>query len=279
MYDTLVLPGISIHMTTLLGALDVLYDRKKVQSVNTYIGTSSGAICGYLLALGYTPIDIFVHLCVSPMLHELGNVNLINMISGKGAVDFFIIRKKLEEMTLTKVNEFLTLKQLYDKLGKTLVCCTYNLTKKKIEYVSRLNYPDLPCTVALQMSANIPLVFSDFKYFNNYYIDGGILDKFPIHESLKYDGKHILGVTTPPAHREYKCTPSTDILNYVHDLVSIPLDHKLHTMLTNNDIPERCTVHVIKTLDVSFLQFDQTRVELYKLFTHGYEQMNIKFST
>ena len=56
--DTLVLCGASINGIVLLGCLQYLHDKDCLQRIQNYVGTSSGGMLGYLLALRYTPIDI-----------------------------------------------------------------------------------------------------------------------------------------------------------------------------------------------------------------------------
>ena len=61
-FDTLVLCGSSIKCMTILGSLQYAYDHALLSKITKYIGTSSGSICCYLLAIGYTPIEIIVYL-------------------------------------------------------------------------------------------------------------------------------------------------------------------------------------------------------------------------
>ena len=44
----------------------------------------------------------------------------------------------------------------------------------RTEYLSYLNHPNMQCLIALRMSCNLPIIFSQFKYLNCYYLDGGM---------------------------------------------------------------------------------------------------------
>ena len=55
-YDTLVLAGASSKCIVTLGAIQYAYDNFLLKNLQTYIGTSSGAMICYLLAIGYTPV-------------------------------------------------------------------------------------------------------------------------------------------------------------------------------------------------------------------------------
>ena len=60
-YDTLVLPGGGIKGLILLGGVQYLIDNYYMKNIKNFVGTSIGSIIGYLLIIGYTPIEIFVY--------------------------------------------------------------------------------------------------------------------------------------------------------------------------------------------------------------------------
>jgi predicted acylesterase/phospholipase RssA len=43
------------------------------------------------------------------------------------------------------------------------------------------------------MSSNLPLIFENFKYGNNFYIDGGVSDNFAIDVGIS-KGNKIIGI-------------------------------------------------------------------------------------
>ena len=60
-FDTIVLSGGSIKGIVTLGALQYAKENYLLENIKTYIGTSSGAIISYLLAIGYNPIEMIVY--------------------------------------------------------------------------------------------------------------------------------------------------------------------------------------------------------------------------
>ena len=180
MYDTIIISGGASKGIAALGALQALIDRKMIGNVKKYIGTSVGAIISYLLCIGYSPIELIISLRNSTIFDELNVFNITNIIIGEGVTKWSIINSFIEKLTLEKTGYFLTLKDVYEKFKKELICCTYNQTLKKKEYISYKNFPNLPCLIALRMSSNLPFIFDRFKYMNNYYIDGGIVDNLPL---------------------------------------------------------------------------------------------------
>ena len=99
-FDTIVLAGGSTKGLLTLGALQYAYDNNIIKNINTFIGTSAGAILCFLLIIGYTPIEIIVYLCVNQLVEKLQNFNIVGMLNGYGATSFSSIYEHLEKMTI-----------------------------------------------------------------------------------------------------------------------------------------------------------------------------------
>ena len=180
-FDTLVLSGEGIDGIITLGCLQFLYDKKLLNNINTYIGTSSGTMCGFLLSIGYTPIEIVMYLHENSIFDSVFNFSLFALFKQSGLFDFSNIYNCLEEMTVLKLGYVPTLLELYNKHNKKLITTTYNFTKKKTEYIDYISYPNLSCLMAIQMSSSIPILFSNCVYNNDIYIDGAVTNNFPIN--------------------------------------------------------------------------------------------------
>jgi len=87
-YDTLVLAGAGVKGILTLGALQCAYDNFLLRDIKIYIGTSSGAIICFLLAIGYTPIEIVVYICTNKLMEKLQHFNIVAMINGSGASSY-----------------------------------------------------------------------------------------------------------------------------------------------------------------------------------------------
>lgn len=221
-FDTLVLSGGGIKGINILGGIQAALDCGFLKNVNNYIGTSVGAIIGYLLAIGYTPIEIMISIQNGKWLEKLQNYDMVSMMNGNGCVNYNVVNEALEKLTLDKIGKYLTLQGLKTCYNKSLVCVTYNMTTCVTEYLSYENYPDLPCLTALRMSANIPVVFDRFKYMDSYYIDGGITDNFAIKKAEEI-GTKILGFYNNISRTFLKDEPSEGLVLYILKLLQIPM--------------------------------------------------------
>jgi len=179
-YDTLVISGGALKGFAILGCLQCLVDQNKLSGVHKYIGTSIGAIIGYLLCIGYTPIEIMVYLAKSNLMERLAKFDVLQAMHNHGAVSFSIINEVLEKMTIEKIGRLITLGELRDRFGKTLICCTFNLSSQEQEFKTSDDHPEMPCLVALRMSSNLPVLFEPFLYEHSYYVDGCVISTFPI---------------------------------------------------------------------------------------------------
>ena len=271
-YDVLVLSGGSHKGMILLGAIQSAIDNVDnmlLQNVTTYVGTSAGSMISYLMAIGYTPIEIMVYICTHRILERLHAFNLVAMINGDGAISYTPIQETLEKMTLDKIGKFLTMKELKDKYNKTLVCATYNKTRQIMEYISPENYPDLPCLIAVKMSSNIPMLFGRFRYMGFEYVDGGISDNFPIIEAEKY-GQKILGITLrPKLETDNSEDESEGFLEHLFVLLYVPINQS--TVFRISLATKKSKIIQIPSGKLSFLNFNIRSAAKLDMFSEGYQ--------
>lgn len=268
-FDTLVLAGGSGKGLVVLGALQYAFEQNFFNNIDTYIGTSSGAVLCFLLSIGYTPTEIIVYLCVNRFFEKVVHFNIVNMINDNGAITFAGFQEVLEKMTVSKIGRLPTLKEVYEKYNKTLIITTYNLSKQQVEYLSHENSPDLPCLVALRMSCNLPLIFERFNYNNNFYIDGGLVDNFPIDLAYKM-GKKSLGILIDNT-LEQNVTKYKNIVEYIYVLLSIPSKKYLEEKIKNK--PENSFVVELDCGNISNFDFSIDNIKKLDLFSTGYTQM------
>jgi predicted acylesterase/phospholipase RssA len=269
-YDTMVLSAGGIKGLFLLGGIQAVIDNNLCKKIDKYVGTSVGCILGYLLAIGYTPIEIMVSFYTNHWLEKMQSFNLVSMINGNGATSFTPLHEALEKMTLQKIGRFLTLGKLREIYGKTLICVTYNMTVCMTEYIGPDNYPDLPCLTALRMSSNLPLIFDRFKYMDNYYIDGAFSDNFPILKGQEI-GKKVLGIFVKINEKSLQDDPEDGIITYFLRLLQIPMAQS--TKDKNNLATEKCDLIGIDTDMRNFVDFDIKSKMRLDMFSKGYENV------
>ena len=276
-WKTVVLSGGALRGFALLGSLQALYDRGKLVSAQKYIGTSIGAIIGYLLCIGYTPVEIMVYLCQEKCIEYISSqIDVIHSFSGKGMLPFSPIRSILETMTLRKSEVLLTLKALRDHYGKQLVCCTYNYTRGELEFLDDQSHPHLGCLEALQMSSSLPFLFEPFCYQNCLYLDGALISNFPLFHTSSLSDIPILGIRFRKTKRGNPCfvqeesSSSSTILEFCYQLLTIPTDFM--DQLLNDPLRSNCSLIEIDLSDCDhFFNFHLSNTHRFDMFSRGYE--------
>jgi NTE family protein len=272
-FDTLVISGNSVKGIVTLGALQYATDNFLLNKITTLIGTSCGAMCCYLLAIGYTPIEIIVYICTNQLFEKLQQFNVIAMLNGSGASSFTTIQEQLEKMTISKVGKFLTLKDIKTMFNKTLICVSHNITTNKTEYLGPDNYPDLPCLIAIRMSSNLPLIFDHYKYDGSFWLDGGISNNFPINKGCEL-GNKILGIFVNREQEEFKV--DSNILEYIYKLMFIPIDKSQEYMIDHSleKYNKKDDTIILKLCfsKFKFFDFSANSVDKLEMFSAGYQQ-------
>ncbi len=269
-YNTLVLSGGSVRGIAILGALQYAYDNYLLTKVTTFIGTSAGAMICYLLCIGYTPVEIIVYLCTHQLMERLQSFNIVAMLQGRGASSFNQLAEHLEKMTIAKIGYLPTIGDIHEKLGKSLICSTHNLTESRTEYIRHETHPKVPCITALRMSANLPLVFERYRYGHCLYVDGGISDNFPI-QLADDPGSKTLGILLAKDKSRLEEGAELNTLEYIYDLMFVPIDQSVVYKISN--VSERCNVVRIPASKFKFFNFNLSSPTKLNLFSEGYEHM------
>ncbi len=165
-----------------LGACHYLATQNKLESINTFIGTSVGSAVAFMLAIGYEPLDFFSKICTDDInkCWEY-DISLRQIVLDWGAINHKKFKEYVEECIIEKLGFLPTFEQFYFLTGKIFICSAWCLTSEQHKtYFNFLNTPDILISDAIIASCAIPGIFTKVKINNHYYIDGGIFDCCPI---------------------------------------------------------------------------------------------------
>jgi NTE family protein len=193
-YDTLVLSGGGIKGLAHLGALKYLFEQKIIDSIKNYVACSVGTIVSYLIIIGYKPDDLFVFFKILN-IDNLKSINFENILSDYGVDNGQLLIKLLEILTLNKFGKkTFTFLELYNKTNIKFTTTSVCLNTKSIEYFNYENNPDMDVLLAIRMSIAIPFIFSPVKHNDKYYVDGGLMNNYPI-DFVNENIDNIIGIT------------------------------------------------------------------------------------
>lgn len=182
--DTLCLSGGGFGGLTYLGILKNLLDEKffNFKNIKKIVGVSIGSIVGFFLSLNYQINDLikfFYRFDIKKLEPDIDCENLFNLFGLlKGDKIITMIKTFLYEKT-KKYD--ITFKALYKFSNINFIIIATNYTKMKEAEFSFKKTPNFSVLKAIRMSISIPIIFTPVRYKNNIYVDGGILNNFPLN--------------------------------------------------------------------------------------------------
>ena len=176
----LILSGGGVKGIAHLGGLKALQQLGLLQYIETYAGTSVGALINTLLSIGYSPDELYKFISMID-LSKMKELNFGNLLRLFGLDDGKRVELVIEKLFRGKgIQPNITFMQLYEKTGKTLIITASCLNDKRAYYYSHISSPNMEVFIALRMSISIPVYFVPVKYKGKMFVDGGCIDNFPI---------------------------------------------------------------------------------------------------
>lgn len=181
-YENLVLSGGSVRGFCQIGAIkklieEGLLDLKKLKGV---AGTSAGAILALLIVLGFD-IDEIWNFILDIDIKKLVNMEPLLIFKKFGADSGQIVYNILDEIVSKKFGaKQVNFKQLYELNGIDFTVVGACLTTKQEIHYNHINTPNFKVSVAVRISISMPGVFTPVEIDGNKYIDGGILNNYPM---------------------------------------------------------------------------------------------------
>lgn len=220
-YKNLILSGGGTKGIACLGSLKYLEEINILKNIESFACTSVGSIIAFLLIIGYKPEELFQFI-------NILNVNKLIKFNFEQFFDLFgtddtkkIINIVIKLGDAKKISSSITFKELFEKTNKKLIITGVCINTKTIEYFDYINTPDMIVLDAIKISISIPFIFIPVSYNNKLYVDGGIMDNYPIHLFNK-ELETTLGICLANSrdHVE-KCD---DIFNYFMNVFSCVLE-------------------------------------------------------
>ena len=210
---TLVFSGSGSKIFIHIGFVKYLDDNNLFKNVDTFIGTSGGAIVSLLLSIKYdidTLTELFLKLKYE-QLEKIDSDSILNFFDTYGIDSGENMERALRIMLKNKIGKsYITFKELYEETNNNLVICATNLQRHQEVYFDRYTYPECDVIEAVVMSVAIPLLYTPRTYNGEFYVDGGLLNHYPIEYIEKYDLKReeTLGILILPDYN--MCNSSDD---------------------------------------------------------------------
>ena len=206
-FRNLVFEGGGVRGIAYAGALEVLEEENILQNIERVAGTSAGAILAVLIGLGYTPAeikDIVWSLDFNKFKDDswgfLRDSKRIFTDYGWYKGNFF--REFIGNIIKDKTGDSETTFGELDNMKKEgepfldIYLIGSNLSTEYSEVFSYETTPDFRIADAARISMSIPIFFAAVRanQRKDVYVDGGLLDNYPIQafDSTKFVKKHFV---------------------------------------------------------------------------------------
>lgn len=260
-YNNLIISGTHISIITYIGALHILEQNNILDNFKNYYSTSFSSILILLLILGYNVneiLEIYNNIVWNDILN-IDNYDILNFVSNFGLYDGTIINNMVKKFITDKdIDENITLKELYEKTGKSLNIVVLNLSRMEEELINYKVEPDLKVYKLIRMSISIPLIFSPVKYNNNMYISGVLINNFPICYS---DMNDSIGIT----YNNIQCIEVNNIVELIMSIVYCVINRNTNKNNSKN---------IIYLDNINDLNLDITKEEIIESYNYGKEVMD-----
>lgn len=222
MIKNLVISGGGFKTMPVIGSLKYFEEKGILNHIVNYYGTSAGSIYCLMLILEYTIAEIEqVMLKFDPSKFLVMHENIDLFLSQFNLYDDDKFQRFIQLLLLyKKYDKDITLYQLYNKTNKTLTCATISLTYKKVKYFNHINQPNMPVYVLIMMTSAVPLVFKPVTWKNDKYVDGGLVDNFPMFIIPPDEHRNTLGIYAQVKFKKVD-VQFKNIIDYLTCLLSI----------------------------------------------------------
>ena len=218
----LVLEGGAYLGISTLGALSFLEKAKfyDIEKIETIYGSSIGAVIGGLLCLKLDWNDLLEYIRDRPWykILKFSPENLFAIPHNKGIFDISFFNKTFNNLLQSKdLAKDISMKELYEYSNIELHIITTKLNDFSIVDISYKTHPDFNFIQAIYQSSTIPIIFQPKWYESSYYLDGGLLNNYPVDLCIENGGKEdeILGVRYNALKSRNVLTETDSFMDYL----------------------------------------------------------------
>ncbi len=189
----LVLSGGNYNGLHILGALHHL-DTKgfyKMGEVERIYGASAGALIGALLCMRLAWDDLMNYIVNRPWekLIKLPDDVLFQTLAKKGLLDKGLVAGIIEYLLgMNDLPVDVSLAAFFEFSGIELSISTLRLSDFTLVEMTHKTHPEVTLVDAIYMSTTIPFVFQPLFMDGSYYVDGGLINNFPIKTCMLEGG-------------------------------------------------------------------------------------------
>lgn len=190
----IVLSGGGLKGLALIGFMKALQENNiKPTAIS---GASIGAIVGTMMSIGYRHDELYEFIEYFNY-DDVCDFEISDFMEEGGIETGNKITRLLQAMIKNKLHKYcITFEEHYEKTNVWLIINASCLNTQTCTYFSYKTHPKMYIHEALRMTMSLPLWFKPVHYNNSLYVDGGLLDNFPIKPFIDANipANEIIGV-------------------------------------------------------------------------------------
>lgn len=253
-----------------ISILNYIENNNKLFDIENISASSGGSIYALCYCLGYSFRDM-KELSININTDKICDLSLTDFFdnygldSGKKIEQFIklIIKKKQN-------NENINFQKFYEKYKINLIITGTNLKTRQTEYFSYKTHPSMPLFLAVKISCAVPFYYKYVTYNNQDYVDGGLLDFYPISQ-FENELDNTLGFLIEANHYEtnYKDNFGLYILNFI-DCLTSNLNDK-YKKYQHRTITLNCQLVSNENHLLVGLEFNLSKEKILELINNSYK--------
>jgi len=295
-YENLVFEGGGVCSFAYCGAISELEKMGILSKIKRFAGSSIGALFAGLLAANFTAREIWEVQTIinfSDLSNKYDISNAFNLFKNLGVNSSSSIRKQINAILSTRISQDETLSGLFKKTGKELVLVSCCLNTEKSVYFHHATHGNVKVIDAIIASMSIPVFFRPLQLEECFFVDGAIVDNYPIwifndmdalyKNNLTIDRKNVNPLTLglklnshgEKSNDSNSKTPVTNIIDLLYLICNI-----LTGVVDANNYSDRYKEQTIKisSNDIYFLDLFITKDQISQLVKNGIEGVKNYFN-
>jgi NTE family protein len=295
--ENIVLEGGGVKGIAYGGAISALEKQIDFSKVKNVAGTSAGSIAAFLIAIGLSGKQIGQILCDTQFRQfQDDNIGLIRngwrlmtkygICTGEKFITW--AKKVLADQHLYPDITFKDFERIRET--KNLFVVATNVSKGRSEVFCAKNTPNVKVVDALRMSMSIPFYYATVRYNGDYYVDGGVLNNFPIRifDSLEFNQNcHSIGerlinpntlgfrLDTTGEVQNTEKIKTNNIFNFAVSIFNLIYGYEQTNGLDSHDWDRTIRICID---NISAIDFDLTDDQKQQMLKSGYDVTMSEFS-
>lgn len=263
MIKNLVFSGGGVKGYSFIGCLKALEELNIIENIKAISSTSIGSLFSILYIIGYNSSEL-EQIFENIDFNTLQNFEFLNFKNNFGFDNGEKIIKFISILIKEKnYDPNITFLELFEKTNINFIVTGTNISKQKIVYFNYEKYPNMKILQALRISISIPIVYDYVKFEDDIYVDGGLLDDYPI-DYFRKEASQTIGFL---------------MYDYSETLKIEKLDEYLYSFLfcllkkvnkLKKKIYKKNTI-LIKQNKIGAIDFNITNEQKKELFKLGYD--------